>query len=142
MKVKAIVIALMLIAPFSAPAQLKGLINKVKNKVDQRVNNKTDKAIDKTLDEIEGKKNNDATSKEETASNSETAKPEEATLKSFSKYDFVPGDSVVYAEDFNGENIGELANNWNTTGAGEVTTLNQYDGNWLRLHSPFNYLSD
>jgi OOP family OmpA-OmpF porin len=142
MKVKSIVIMLMLIAPFGAPAQLKGLINKVKNKVDQRVNNKTDKAIDKTLDEIEGKKNNDATPKEETASNSETAKPEEATLKSFSKYDFVPGDSVVYAEDFKGENPGELANNWNTTGAGEVTTLNQYDGNWLRLHSPFNYLSD
>lgn len=142
MKAKSIAIALVCMLPFFASAQLKGLLNKVKNKVENRVNNKTDKEIDKTLDAIEGKKNNDVADKGNTVINNDSTTAEETPLKSFSKYDFVPGDSVVYAEDFNGENIGELATNWNTTGSGEVTTLNQYGGNWLRVHSPFNYISD
>ena len=58
MKSKFIVAALVMILPFLAGAQLKGLMNKVKNRVDQRVDNKVDKQIDKRLVEIEGKNDN------------------------------------------------------------------------------------
>jgi outer membrane protein OmpA-like peptidoglycan-associated protein len=142
MKAKPIAIAVLLLLPFLASAQIKGLLNKVKSKVEERVNNKTDKAMDKTLDEIQGKKTNEVADKDSPVSTAPEVKTESTSLKSYSKYDFVPADSIIYARDFAGENMGELAANWNTTGTAEVTTLNQYGGNWLRLHSPFTYISD
>jgi OOP family OmpA-OmpF porin len=142
MKSKLIAVMVITALPFFGNAQLKGLVNKVKSKVNQRVDNKADKQIDKTLDDIEGKKNDDVAVADNQSSANSEIKAEEPSLKSFSKYDFIPGDSIVYAEDFNGENIGELATNWNTTGTGEVTTLDQYGDTWLRLHAPFNYLTD
>ena len=59
MRSKFIVAALVMMLPFFAGAQLKGLMNKVKNKVDQRIDNKVDKQIDKSLDEVEGKNDKD-----------------------------------------------------------------------------------
>ena len=42
--------------PAISPAQLGGLINKVKVKTKQRADQKVDQQIDKSLDELEGKK--------------------------------------------------------------------------------------
>lgn len=125
---------------FASNAQLGGLINKVKNKAKSRADQKVDQQIDKTFDEIEGKN---------TASSSTTAATlaapaaavEEPTLKSFSKYDFVPGEQVLYYDGFEGEALGELPTGWNTSGTGEVATLDKYPGNWLRLHKQFTYLT-
>ena len=92
MKSKFIVAALVMMLPFFADAQLKGLMNKVKNKVDQRIDNKVDKQIDKSLDEVEGKNDKDVASNGSTSTGTATeTKVEEPGLKSFSKYDFVPG---------------------------------------------------
>ncbi len=97
---KKIMITLLAIAPFIAAAQLGAFINKVKNKVNQRVDNKVDKAIDKTLDHAEGKGNADgASDNPRSGSDRATAKSTEG-VKSFSKYDFVPGEKILYAEDF------------------------------------------
>ena len=88
---KFIVVILVILLPFLSNAQLKGLMNKVKNKVDQRIDNKVDKQIDKNLEEVEGKNDKDVVSNGSTSSNAPTeTKVEEPTLKSFSKYDFVP----------------------------------------------------
>lgn len=125
-----------------AHAQLGGLINKVKNKVNekatQRADNKIDKAIDKGLDEIEGKKTS--------APVEETAPPLKSTetaggLKSFTRYDFIAGEKILYAEDFASDSAGELPLNWNTNGSGEAVKLDAYAGSWLRLHAPFLYLT-
>ena len=43
------------ILPFTASAQLGGLMNKAKNKINQRIDNRTDSEMDKALDAIEGK---------------------------------------------------------------------------------------
>lgn len=127
--------------PFTAPAQLGGLLNKVKNKVQNRADQRVDKEIDRKLDEIEGK-NSAAPSSEESISTSPAgSKAEEPGLKSFTKYDFIPGEQVLYYDNFEGEAIAELPTGWNTSGTGEVTTLDKYPGNWLRLHKPFIYLS-
>lgn len=128
--------------PLLTQAQLGGLLKKAKSKVEQKVNtrvdNKMDKTIDKTLDEIEGK----------TAKNDKPAIPAPAetpvsgpVATSFSKYDFVPGDSILYAEDFSQEALAELPLGWNTNGSGEVVTLPSIEGKWLQLHKTFMYLS-
>jgi OmpA-OmpF porin, OOP family len=142
MKSKFIIVALMTMLPFFAGAQLKGLMNKVKNKVDQRIDNKVDKQIDKSLDEAQGKNDKDVVSNGNASTTAVTEpKAEEPALKSFSKYDFVPGDSILYYENYDKETIAELPVGWNTTGSGEVVTLDKVEGKWLRLHKQFIYLT-
>ena len=83
MKSKFIVAAFVMMLPFFAGAQLKGLMNKVKNKVDQRIDNKVDKQIDKSLDEVEGKNGKDVASNGNASTNTATeTKVEESALKS------------------------------------------------------------
>src|SRR5689334_20046539 len=88
-------------------SQFKGLLNKVKAKVDQRVDRKVNNTIDKGLDKAEGKDTQAAAPG--VAGTAETKAEEPASLKSFSKYDFVPGEKVLYAEDFSQDAIGELS---------------------------------
>src|SRR5262245_43378624 len=72
MKSKFVGAALVIMLPFFASAQLKGLMNKVKNKVDQRMDNKVDKQIDKNLDEIEGKNDKEVADNGNTSTNTVT----------------------------------------------------------------------
>lgn len=140
MKQKLIIAVLIAALPFAADAQFGNILNKVKNKSKQRADQKIDKEIDKTLDQIEGKKAAEPASgkKEDTPAATTAAEP---VLKSFSKYDFIPGDSVLYYDAFEGEALAELPTGWNTSGSGEVATLDKYPGSWLHLHKPFTYLS-
>ena len=139
-----IIVALACTIPAAGNAQFgKDLLNKVKNKAKQRADQKVDNEIDKALDKAEGK-NTTATpaTKSETISASPSEKlTEETSIKSFSKFDFVPGDSIIYYDAFEGEAIAELPTGWNTSGTGEVNTLDKYPGNWLRVHKPFIYLT-
>jgi OmpA-OmpF porin, OOP family len=63
----------------------------------------------------------------------EPAKQEQPQLQSFSKYDFVPGEKVIFFEDFTQDAIGDFPALWNTNGSGEVVTTNLYPGNWLKF---------
>jgi len=119
-------------------SQFKSLLNKVKTKVDQRVDRKVDNSIDQTLDRAEGKSTTATAATPAAGATEENAK---SSLKSYSKYDFVPGEKVLYADDFAQDNIGELPMAWNSTGSGEVVALDKYPGRWLRLHKGVAYLS-
>jgi outer membrane protein OmpA-like peptidoglycan-associated protein len=128
--------------PFVMQAQLGNLMDKAKNKVKQRVDNKVDNAMDKTLDDLEGKKSNQGSSAAGTAEN-KTATPveEKKSIVSYSKFDFVPGNKVVYAEDFSQDEIGELPMGWNTNNRGEVVTIDNFPGKWLRMIGGSKYLT-
>jgi OmpA-OmpF porin, OOP family len=140
---KLIFVLLIAILPFTVDAQFNGILNKVKNKTKQRTDNKIDKEIDKTLDEIEGKQKPEPVSAASTTTQQTKAeiKTEEPALKSYTKYDFIPGEQILYYDNFEGEALAELPTAWNTSCTGEVTTFDNYPGNWLRLHKPFTYLS-
>jgi len=137
---KFLVLLLLLCGSLLSQAQLKGFINKVKNKTDQAVDKKVDSEIDKALSKSDTKSQPTESS---TAPAKEFAsQPEDdGTIKAFSKFDFIPGDSILYAEDFQQDATGELPVDWNTSGTGEVITLDKYAGNWLRLHKSMIYLS-
>ena len=112
--------------------QFGSLINKAKNKINQRIDRRVDQTMDQTLDKAEGK---------EAPATAPAAPASAPTLSSFSKYDFVPGEKVLYAEDFAEQAIGELPTGWNSTGTGEVVTLDKFAGRWLRLHKSVSYLT-
>jgi OmpA-OmpF porin, OOP family len=128
--------------PFATSAQLGGLMNKAKNKINQRIDNKTDREMDKAIDALEGKENAAASGDGAPASSAEEiteANPQ--SVKGYSKFDFVPGERIIYAEDFAQDAIGELPLTWNSSGKGEIMTLNNQAGKWLRVFENTTYLS-
>ncbi len=141
-KIACIIIALAA-ANLAASAQFGNFVNKVKNKVSskasQRIDNKVDKTIDRSLDVAEGK-----TSIQDTkvvTDEKTTPAKEGDEFKSYSKFDFVPGEQVVYADDFATDEMGQLPLNWNTLGKAELVTLDAAKGNWLRLFPAAVYLT-
>ncbi len=126
---------------------------------ENRANRKIDQTVDKGFDKIEegigslfkkkdkkDKKGNDNKEKEvvsETstgnadnsgASEKATAgKIEKASLKSYGKFDFIPGEKVVAMEDFSQDQIGDFPAKWNTNSSAELVTIDGTEGKWLML---------
>jgi OmpA-OmpF porin, OOP family len=126
--------------PIVAQAQFNGFLNKAKDKLtskaNQRIDKKLDKSIDEALDEIEGKK---STGSSGTMANPATTEP---GLQSYAKYDFVPGEQVIYTNDFASDAPGELPVGWNTNGTGAVVTIAGLKGNWAQLNQNSVFLTD
>jgi outer membrane protein OmpA-like peptidoglycan-associated protein len=121
---KKIVLLLGLLTTFSfVQAQL---LKKLKDKVD--------KSVDKTVDDVtKGKKDEKGT--EETNGNSTNAsKTEPATMKTYSKYDFVPGEVIIVYEDFMQDAVGDFPDKWNTNASGETVTIDGKQGHWLKIN--------
>ena len=135
---------LFLLIPAISQAQFGNLVNKAKSKINQRIDNKVDQTMDKKLDELEGKSSN---TNQSTASNNQQVPTQQNdvekkdAVKSYSKFDFVPGEKILYAEDFAQDAIGELPLTWNSSGKGEVMTIDGHKGQWLRIFENTTYLS-
>ncbi|MCF0058216.1 OmpA family protein [Dyadobacter sp. CY356] len=126
------------------------------NRANQKVNQTIDKGFDKVEEGIGGlfkkkdkktkeepsagkieqsantsnKIDNTAATESESVAVGNNAKP---TLKSYSKFDFVPGEKVVAIEDFSQDAVGDFPAKWNTNSAGEVVTIAGTEGKWLML---------
>ena len=59
--------------------------------------------------------------------------PAAPTFQSYSKFDFVPGERIVAAEDFAQDAIGDFPAKWNTNASGEIVTIAGQPGRWLKL---------
>jgi OOP family OmpA-OmpF porin len=142
----------------------------VERNVEYRANSKVDQGINKGLDKVEEgvmgifkKKekpkatqpgtNNDATANQPDATadqsgesgktaGSDRANPAPATLKSYGKFDFVPGEKIIVFEDFMQDAIGDFPDRWNSTGSGEMVTLEGKPGHWLMLNKQGEYLPE
>jgi len=152
--VRLIVAALLLYAPINVQGQIKvDLKKKLENKVNQRLNQRTDQAIDKGLDAVEddvkgesdkSKKEGQAAGSQEkqVANDTETTSAkdqaaggtkEQEELQSYSKYDFVPGERVIFFDDFSQDAVGDFPVLWNTNGSAEVVTTNLFPGKWMKF---------
>jgi outer membrane protein OmpA-like peptidoglycan-associated protein len=50
-----------------------------------------------------------------------------------SKYDFVPGEQIIFFDDFSSESIGDFPVQWNTNSSGEIVTLDNHPGRWFQM---------
>lgn len=134
-------------------AQIINVPKRVETKSVNRVNQNIDKGIDKGLDAVEDgvtgknkKTDKDQTGTPETgktdqkkpADNSSTESKsenpqEQPSLQSYSKYDFIPGETVIFYDDFSQDAIGDFPALWNTNGSAEVVTTNLYPGQWMKF---------
>jgi outer membrane protein OmpA-like peptidoglycan-associated protein len=55
------------------------------------------------------------------------------TFAAYSKFDFVPGEKIVVADDFTQDEIGDFPAKWNTNGSAEVVTVAGTQGRWLKF---------
>ncbi len=101
---KKILVILLFVFPLVTLGQsafLEKAKNRAKNKAEQRALNKIDKETDKALDEIEnGSSSEKSTEKTRDENKNEKSVSENSDIKAYSKYDFVPGEKIVYAVDF------------------------------------------
>lgn len=112
------------------------ILKEVEKKVEKKAEDETDTAIDKGVDAIKNNGKNE--NKEKTAiakktDNTQATANENATsneakpsteLKLYSKYDFVPGDKVIFEDNLAGEESGEFPSRWDlSSGSAENATL-------------------
>ncbi len=135
----------------NAECQIKvDLKKKLEQQVNHRLNQKADQAISKTLDAVEdsitadmkndGGTNQNASGQGSQAegksgqnAGSQSGSQQQTALESYSKYDFVPGEKVIFYEDFSQDAVGDFPALWNTNGSAEVVTTNLFPGNWMKF---------
>lgn len=144
---------------------LKRIGDRAKQKMNQKIDQKVDKTIDDAVDGKKKPKNSADTSKagkngtaenpgsgtgsgsSGSAENSGSSgglgsSGSAATLKNYSKFDFVPGDKVISFEDFAQDAIGDFPAKWNTNSTGEVVTIEGQQGHWLMLKKKGRYIPE
>lgn len=131
---------------------LKRIGDRVKQKVEQKIDQKVDKTVDdatsgkpktdkKTNDDPQQnsdnnnqpQENNSTNNNNNDEANANEAAPKTASIKAYSKFDFVPGEKIVVQEDFSQDAVGDYPDKWNTNSTGEIVTLNNQPGKWLRI---------
>lgn len=55
------------------------------------------------------------------------------TISVYSKFDFVPGDKLLFFDDFSNDFIGDFPSKWNTNGSGEVVTIGDSQARWMEI---------
>lgn len=114
----------------------------IERKLEKKVEKETAKKMDSVLDpnNKSSKKGDPNTSKNDTEKtddknsnqdNTSSKSPEQ--LKVYSKFDYVPGDKLLYFDDFSQDFIGDFPSKWNTNGSGEVVRFDTAEGNWFEL---------
>ena len=127
----------------------------VERRVEQETSKKTDQALDSILEP--GKKgkqqknpiplekgepskdagqsapnsNSSGGSAETTPSSGPNGDPK--TIQVYSKFDFVPGDKLLFFDDFSNDFIGDFPSKWNTNGSGEVVTVGDDPQRWIKI---------
>jgi outer membrane protein OmpA-like peptidoglycan-associated protein len=131
---KKIILLLSLLTTFSI---VQGqLLKKIKEKVDKKV----DKTIDDSANGKKDEKKNDEVKDTTATPTGNSNQP--ASFKSYSKYDFVPGEKVIGFEDFSTGNVGDLPAGWNTNAAGEIVTIDGKAGRWLKFTKPGEFVPE
>ena len=155
MKKILIILGIMLFAVSGANGQswLNTLGNKAKEKakekVEQKVEQKTEEVMEKGFESVEKgvKGEEEREQAEEVSQEAELEKPvakkssnqtnapqQKKSLESFTQYDFVPGDKILYFEDFSQDAIGDFPALWTSNGSGEVKSVSVASGKWLHLN--------
>lgn len=119
---------------------------KIKQKVEEKVEQKIDEKIDEGLDEIFNEneekeveesveKENIEVSNQSNKQNELSTKPQDKPkLESYTTYDFIPGDKILFFEDFSQDAIGDFPALWSSNSSGEVKTVNIAEGKWFHLN--------
>jgi outer membrane protein OmpA-like peptidoglycan-associated protein len=113
-------------------------VDKALNKVEDGIKNifkkkdkkkkKKDEQVEENSQEME---QNESSSKNSNPSKNSSSKSK--NVKSNSKFDFEPGNKVLYFDNFERLNIGDFPAEFNTNASGEVVNVSEKPGKWLSM---------
>ncbi|WP_455636354.1 OmpA family protein [Parabacteroides sp.] len=174
-KILIIAIAMLIAAPAAQSQWLKKLgekaVERAKDRSKQKVEDKVNEKVDKTVDKVFETGENIITGNDKEGENAEENAVEKKTTPaadpkaktdeqpqvgkdaemSWNKFDFVPGDEVIYEDNLTGEQLGEFPSQWDLIeGNAEIAKLNGETVIQLMEHStiaplmkePKNYLGE
>ncbi|WP_375444497.1 OmpA family protein [uncultured Fibrella sp.] len=138
-------------------AQFGNVLDRVNNAATNRANQKIDQGINKGLDKVEegvkngskkpanGSKtaptqnpdNNQGTSGTSSSDSNTPAKATPPSMRSYTNYDFVPGNKVIFDDDFHTDQDGEFAEHWDLL-AGQAV-LNKFGDGLVMKITDGNY---
>jgi len=131
-------------------------LDKIKKKTEETIKKDVEKKVEKEVNKELNKDGdtNDEKSKDgqqdttkEIKVNTVDGKETESDIQfsSSTQYDFVPGDKVIFFDDFSQDAVGDFPALWTTNSAGEINTVSIAPGNWFNLNSTdgnYFYLND
>jgi OmpA-OmpF porin, OOP family len=108
-----------------------GNIFKKKEKPEKE-SNSTKSDENDSKEEVAGSDSKESeTSKKNEIKKEQAAPAQKATLKAYSKFDFVPGEKLLGFDDFNETSVGDFPLEWNTNSSAEIITFNDSPEKWL-----------
>ena len=154
-KIILLMIAGLLIFAFPAHAQFGHLLDKAKEKVQKKVDKTEDQALDKALN---GNNNNKQDNKNANQNNVNKNNPNNSSanptvsIKAYQNYDFVPGDKIIFDDDFSEDQSGEFPSHWDLEAGQAVvnevagrSAFSLTEGNYCRVYPLMktkSYLTD
>ena len=132
----------------TAQAQfLETIKKKTEETIKKEIEKKPETKDDQQKDSNEKSNNDSKESERQTGNNKsdETQTSDDLQFSSSIQYDFVPGENVIYFDDFSQDAIGDFPALWTANTAGEVNTVNIAQGHWFNLNSTdgnYFYLND
>ena len=122
----------------------------VERRVDRETSKKTDQVLDSILapGEKNGKRKKGTAGSDENDHadgssgqdhpNTSSNDQEQERIKIYSKFDFVPGDKLLFFDDFGQEYNGDFPSRWNTNGSGEVVSIGDNAEKWFGMKSGYS----
>jgi OOP family OmpA-OmpF porin len=117
-------------------------------KTEQKVNRETEKTMDTILDGKKGGKKKNKSS-ERSGDNNDGMNENDETLDQeitngdfgvYSNFTFIPGNKLLFYDDFAADAIGDFPANWETGGSGEVVTTSDSESKWLSISRRAGYM--
>lgn len=150
--IKATLVLLFILCSISGQAQLLKKLGKaaekaaertVERRVEEESSKKTDQALDSVFDRKKNKKDRRKKKKNKKSKNNDS---QDNTMEDNNKpsydikraSDFVPGNVIIFEDDFSKDQQGDFPAAWDTNGAGEITFIN--NEKWLRLGGKSTYI--
>lgn len=154
---KTLLLFLATLLAFPTFAQFGNVLDRVNNAAVNRANQKIDQGINKGLDKVEeGVKNgskkpangtktaptqnpddNQGTSGTSSSDSNTPAKATPPSMRSYTNYDFVPGNKVIFEDDFHTDQNGEFAEHWDLVSGQAV--LNKFGDGLVMKITDGNY---
>lgn len=140
------ILLLLLICFYFTPLSAQSISQRIKARAQQKANSKIDRTIDKTLDKTEksvdsafvkkSKEKNQrigANEQNNDGGNNAPGKIVGKTNQVKNSSDFVPGEKIIFEDNFDADAINDFPARWNTNGGGSVVNIESVAGKWLNI---------
>lgn len=118
----------------SVNAQILNPKKALEKKANKEIEKKIDEVTEKPVQEEE-KPAEKPKEQPKTATESNPTADSEPSLQAYSKFDFIPGEKVIFYDDFSQDNVGDFPVLWNTNGSAEIVSTNLFAGKWMKFSS-------